>query len=89
MSLQISSIKSIWGSRNKFAKMYLGRTARFWISFMDNAELVFMLIYAVKANNRKLFHKCNGEIAKLSLRYIEEITTWFTFISVPGILLTF
>ena len=50
-------------------KGHLGKTARFWISFMDNAKLVFMLIYAVKTNNRKLFHKCNGEMASLFFAY--------------------
>ena len=112
-----STNKSMCDSRNKFAKGILEKTARFWIWFMDNAKLVLMLIYAVKTNNRKLFHKCNGEMANLffaydgqnycrlviikkrvykikdgmgricmlkSLRYIEEITTWFTFISVPS-----
>ena len=46
-------------------KGHLGKTARFWISFMDNAKLVIMLIYAVKTNKRELFHKCNGEMANL------------------------
>ena len=36
---------------------------------MDNAKLIFMLIYAVKTNSRKLFHKCNGEMANLHFVY--------------------
>ena len=28
-------------------------------------RLIFMLIYSVKSNNLKLFHKCNGEMANL------------------------
>ena len=28
-----------------------------------------MLIYAVKTNNRKLYHKCNGEMANLFFAY--------------------
>ena len=44
---------------------YLGKTSRFSISFIDKAKLVFMLNFAVKSNNRKVFHKCNGEMADL------------------------
>ena len=36
---------------------HLGKTGRFWISLMDKAKLVFMLNFAVKNNNRKVFHK--------------------------------
>ena len=43
------------GFQEQVRKGHLGKTARFWISFMDNAKLVFMLIYAVKTNNRKSF----------------------------------
>ena len=48
---------------------HLGKTATCWISFMDDAKLVFMLMYAVKTNNRKLFHKYNGEMANLFFAY--------------------
>ena len=32
---------------------------------MDKAKLVFMLNFTVKTNNRKLFHKSNGEMVDL------------------------
>ena len=44
---------------------YLGKTGIFWISFMDDAKLVFLLTFAVKTNNRRLFHKINGMMADL------------------------
>ena len=43
----------------------LGKTGQFWMSFIDQARLVFILMWAVKTNNRQLFHKCNGEMAPL------------------------
>ena len=43
----------------------LGKTATFWFGFIEHARLIFMLIYSVKSNNLKLFHKCNGEMANL------------------------
>ena len=51
--------------KEKVCKGHLGKTGRFWISFMDDANLVFLLIHAAKTNNRMLFHKCNGEMANL------------------------
>ena len=58
-------IQKYMGLQEQVCKGHLGKTARFWISFMNNVKLVFMLIYPVKTNNRKLFHKCNGEVANL------------------------
>jgi len=43
----------------------LGKTAQFWISFLVHARRVFMLIYAVKTNNMKLYHKCMADMADL------------------------
>ena len=51
--------------KEKVRKGHLGKTAIFWISFMDHANLVFLLIHAVKTNNQMLFHWCNGEMANL------------------------
>ena len=51
--------------QNKVRNGHLGKTGQFWISFMDNAKRVFLLMHAVKTNNRRLFHKCNGEMANL------------------------
>ena len=50
-------IQKFVGFQEQVCKRRLGKTARFWILLMYNAKLAFMLIYAVKTNNRKLFHK--------------------------------
>ena len=55
--------------QDKVRKGHLGKTAAFWLSVMDHQRLVFMLIYAVKTNNRKLFHVCNGDMANLFFAY--------------------
>lgn len=39
-----------------------GKTARFWI-------LIFYAIFAVKTNNKKLFHKCKREVGNLLFAY--------------------
>ena len=57
------------GFQERVRKGHLRKTFKFWVTFMDNAKLVFMLIYAVKTNNRKLFHKCNGKVANVFLAY--------------------
>ena len=44
---------------------HLGKTAPFWISFVDKAKLVLLLTHTVKTNNGKLFHKYNGGMASL------------------------
>ena len=36
---------------------------------MDDAKVAFILIHAVKTNNRKLFSKCMGEMAILFFAY--------------------
>ena len=38
-------------------KSSLGKTVQFWMSFLDDARLVFLIIYAVKTNSLPLFHK--------------------------------
>ena len=55
--------------QNKVRQGHLGKTAMFWMSFMDEAKLVFLLIHAVKTHNRPLLHKCNGEMANLFLAF--------------------
>ena len=49
---------------------HLGKTGRFWILLMGKAKLVFILNFAVKTNNRKLFYKCNGEMTGLFFAYV-------------------
>ena len=48
---------------------------------MDHFHLVLMLIYAVKINDRKLFHKCNSEMSVLFFAYdghnYSRYLTWF------------
>lgn len=49
----------------KVLKGHLGKTATFWVSFINHCHLVFMLLHSVKTNNIQLFHKCNGEMSDL------------------------
>ena len=46
---------------------HLGKTAAFWMSFINHCHLVFMLLYSVKANDLALFHRCNGEMAAFNV----------------------
>jgi hypothetical protein len=59
----------------------LGKTGRFWISFLDHARRVFMLLYAVKINDLNAFHKCMGEMADLFFSFggmnYSRYLTWF------------
>lgn len=50
---------------DKVRKGLQGKTAAFWMTFIEHSQLVFMLLNAVKTNNLELFHKCNGLMAKL------------------------
>ncbi|EDO34946.1 predicted protein [Nematostella vectensis] len=51
--------------QDKVRNGYLGKTATFWLSVIDQARLNFMLQYAVKTNNLGLFHLCNANMADL------------------------
>ena len=49
---------------------------------MDDANLVFLLIHAAKTSNRKLFHKCNGEMANLFFAFDgQNYSRYLTLIS--------
>ena len=48
---------------------HLGKTAQFWCSIIRNGHLVEMLSFAIKTNNFKLFHKCNGDMSDLFFAY--------------------
>ena len=48
---------------------HLGKTAQFWCSIIRNGHLVEMLLFAIKTNNLKLFHKCNGDMSDLFFVY--------------------
>ena len=71
-------------STNRIIKIYedfpekvrlglLEKTERFWISFFNDVNLVFMLIFSVKSNNKKLFHKCNGEMANVNVLIVRYL----------------
>lgn len=51
--------------QKKVLQGHLGKTAAFWMSFIEHCHLVFMLLYSVKTNDLKLLHKCNGDMAAL------------------------
>ena len=48
---------------------HLGKTAAFWMSFLDHARRVFILLCAVKANKFPLFHKCMAYIYETKETY--------------------
>ena len=48
---------------------HLGKTSEIWLSFIDHSRLIFMLLYSVKVNDLKLFHKCNSDMANLFFAY--------------------
>ena len=48
---------------------HLGKIAQFWLSFIDHSRLIFMLLYSIKVNDLKLFHKCHGDMADLFFAY--------------------
>ena len=64
-SSTLTVIQQYLDYQDKVRNGHLGKTAMFWLSVMDHQRLVFMLIYAVKTNNRKLFHVCNGKMSNL------------------------
>ena len=57
--------------QHKVREGLLGKTGVFWISFLDDARRVFMLIYAYKVNNLHIFHKAMGDMADLFFLHME------------------
>ena len=53
----------------KVRKGHLGKTAVLWLSFIDHGRLLNMLLYSVKVNNLRLFHKCMGDMVDLFFAY--------------------
>ena len=47
----------------------LGKTGMFWMSFLDDSRMVFLLMCAVKTNNLCLFHKTMGDMGELFLSF--------------------
>ena len=67
--------------QEKVRKGSIGKTATFWLSFLDHARRVFMLLYAVKTNNLPLFHKSMADMADLFFSFgghnYSRFLTWF------------
>ena len=67
--------------QNKVRAGHLGKTGIYWMTFMDHFRMILMLIFAVKTNNQKVFHHCNGEMADLFFAYdgqnYSHYLTWF------------
>ena len=43
--------------QDKVRSGYLGKTAQFWVSVINNPLLILMLQFSVRTNNLALFHK--------------------------------
>ena len=65
----LSLIERYHTFEEKVHKGHLGKTATFWMTFIEHCHLVFMLLHAVKTNNLELLHKCNGKMAELFFAY--------------------
>ncbi len=76
----INIINQYIAFQDRVRKGLLGKTAAFWISVMDHQKLVFMLLYAVKTHNRKLFHVCNGKMAPLFFAYDGHNYSRYTYL---------
>ena len=72
-ALKDPSVLNLMGRYQLYEKSilqgHLGKTAAFWMSFINHCHLVFMLLYSVKTNNLELFHQCNGEMVILFFAY--------------------
>ncbi|KAK3084587.1 hypothetical protein FSP39_015968 [Pinctada imbricata] len=59
----------------------LGKTAQFWMSFLDHARLVMLLLFSVKTCNFALYHKIMFEMADLFFAFgghnYSRYLTWF------------
>ena len=66
---------------NKVRKGLLGKTAMFWLSFIDHARRVFLLILACKTNNFPLFHRCMRDMTDMFFSYgghnYARFLSWF------------
>lgn len=68
----------------KVRKGHLGKTATFWMSFVDHCHLVFMLLLSIKTNNLQLFHKCNGDMAVLFFAFDGQNYSRFVHLNVKS-----
>ena len=66
-----ASLQTFLTAYMKFHKLVrngdFGKTAQFWMSFLDHARLVFLLLWAIKTNNLLLSHKCMADMTDLVL----------------------
>ena len=72
-ALKVPSVLNLIGRYQLYEKSVLqghfGKTAAFWMSFINDYHLVFMLFYSVKTSNLEMFHRCNGEMAIIFFAY--------------------
>ena len=77
-ALKNPSVLNLMGRYQLYEKSvlqgHLGKTAAFWMSFINHCHLVFMLIYSVKTNNLELFHGVMARWRSSSLRTMDTIT---------------
>ena len=57
---------------DKVCQGFLEKVAVFWMSFIDHARLLFMLLFSVKVNNLPLFHRCKEEMDNLFFAYVAQ-----------------
>ncbi|GFS04691.1 hypothetical protein ElyMa_006501900 [Elysia marginata] len=67
--------------RQKVREGKLGKTAQFWLSFMDCANNVFALLYAVKINSVLVYQTASSDMAQLFFSFggmnYSRYLTWF------------
>ena len=77
----IGLLKAYEDFQDKVRKGHLGKTATFWLSFLDHARRVFLLICACKTNNLPLFQKCMSDMADLFFSFgghnYARFLSWF------------
>ena len=64
----------------------IGKTATFWLTFLDHARRVFMLLHAVKTSRLSLFHKCMADMADLFFSY--GWYNYYNYVSSAGLMCT-
>ncbi len=55
--------------KEKVRNGHIGKTATLWIQFLDDAQLTFDLIEAVKLNNLSIYHNCMSIMASLCFAF--------------------
>ena len=61
----------------------LGKTAQFWMSYLDNVSLMLNLLRAIKTNNFNLYEDCLSSMSRLFFRFGgHNYARYLTFFSV-------